>query len=785
MTKKIISAAFLCSIFISLFAQGKISGNVVDGATNEALAFANIVLYENEKVLQGVATDTEGAFVFQNIPYGKYRLTVDFASYKTEMRQLEITPSQETIHLKTIVLQENAKMLREVEIVGIASKTKFDIDKKIYTVNQSALSAGAGTDEILRNIPSVNVDNEGNISLRNDENVQVWINGKPSGLTAENRGQILEQLPAESVESVEVITNPSAKYNPEGTSGIINIVLRKDRKAGYYGTVSAGVSYPWGANIGGNVNYSNKKFDSYLNLNYRNNKHIGGGWLNRTTFGQDTTFLNQNNEMENYMQGLFARAGVDYRINDKNTIGISGFTVFGGGERERNYDYHLWKNDMEIDRYTQQTLSDNEQFGRNFVIDYKHVFDKRGHELTANAGYSAFNMDSNTDYFTKRTSGDFLREEDLSNRSKEFSLQADYILPFGEKSKLEAGYKSTYSPGRNILEYHSILNDDDFTLNRQVHAIYANYKNVFKPLGVGYLLGVRGEESITDWKNTDKKGSSSSFDLFPSLFLSKTFGKGNEIQLSATRRINRPGRRQLNPLPDVSDSTNIRYGNPDLKAEYSWAYELSYIKSWGSHSLATSAYLRQTADVIQPVSTLEENGKYLETTYKNITSRQNSGVELSLKNRFLRIIELTSTANAYYSKLEGNSEYKLSGRESFSWDVRVIGNVLIRKGFSGQLTGNYRSPMLLPQGKRLANYSFDAGLRKTFMEKINVNLSVRDIFNSRKDKQRLETENFLQNSEMYFGGRTVRLTVSYNFGNLKPTKKTKKEEDSLDLDTEM
>ena len=783
MTKKITSA-FLSCIFISSFAQGKISGNVVDGATGEVVAFANVVLFENEKKLQGTATDSVGNFVLQNIPHGKYRLTVDFMGYKTEERQVEITPSRETVHLRTVVLQENATMLREVEVVSIASKTKFDIDKKIYTVNQSALSAGVGTDEILRNIPSVNVDNEGNISLRNDENVQVWINGKPSGLTAENRGQILEQLPAESVESVEVITNPSAKYNPEGTSGIINIVLHKDRKAGYRGTVSAGASYPWGANFGGNINYSNKKIDTYFSLNYRSNKRIGGGWLDRTTFGQDTTFLSQNNEMKSRMQGLFARAGVDYHIDSKNTIGISGFTVFGGGERERNYDYRLWQNNVEIDRYTQRTRSNTDQFGRNFVVDYKHIFDKKGHELTASAGYSAFDMDSNTGYVTERTSGSFSREEESERRAKEFSLQADYVLPFDETAKLEAGYKSTYSPSRGILEYNSILNDD-FTLDRQVHAIYANYKNVFKPLGVGYLFGVRGEESITDWKNINEKGNFSSFDLFPSLFLSKTFGKRNEVQLSATRRINRPDRRQLNPLPDLSDSTNIRYGNPDLKAEYSWAYELSYIKSWDNHSLATSAYLRQTADVIQPVSKLAENGKYVETTYENITSRQNSGVELSLKNRFLRIIELTSTMNAYYSKLEGNEKYNLSGSESFSWDLRIIGNFLIRKGFSGQLTGNYRSPMLLPQGERLANYSLDAGLRKTFMENVNVNLSVRDIFNSRKDRQRLETENFLQNSEMYFGGRTIRLTVSYNFGNLKPTKTPKREEDSLEMDTDM
>jgi len=786
MVKNIISTVFLCCIFISSFAQGKISGNVVDGATGEAVAFANAVLYENEKVLKGTATDTVGAFILENIPYGKYKLAVDFVSYKTEVRQIEITPSKEVIRLKTIVLQEDkATMLREVEIVGIASQTKFDIDKKIYTINQSALSAGAGTDEILRNIPSVNVDNEGNISLRNDENVAVWINGKPSGLTPENRGQILEQLPAESVQSVEVITNPSSKYNPEGTSGIINIVLRQDRKAGYYGTASVGVSYPWGANFGGNVNYSNKKFNSYFSLNYRNNKNIGGGWLDRSSFGKDSTFLRQRNNSENRMQGLFVRAGADYQFNAKNNLGISAFTMLGGSNQNTDYNYFLQDNFLQpIDSYSQNTSSDIDRRGYNFSIDYKHIFDKNGHEFLASAGNSGFVFNTNTDYITTRKSINSTRDEDVSRNSQEFWLQADYTLPLGEKSKLEAGYKSTFSPTQNILKRNSVL-EDDFTLNRQIHAVYANYKNMFKPLDIGYLVGVRGEATITDWKNIDTKGNSAHYDWFPSVFLSKIFGKNNELQISLTRRINRPGRRELNPLRDTSDSTNIRFGNPNLNPAYSMAYELNYIKKWDNHTLSTSAYLRQTDDIIQSVSEIDSTHSYMLTTYKNIASRQNSGFELSLKNRFFRKVELTSTVNLYYSKLFGNAEYGLKDRESFSWDARVICNTLITKGFSVQLTGNYRSSSLLPQGKTLPNYSLDAGLKKTFSEKITVNLSVRDIFNSRKFRSEIFSDNFYQKSERYFQGRTIRLTVSYNFGNLKPTKKPQRKEEDVEPDIDM
>jgi hypothetical protein len=732
---------------------------------------ANVTLTKDSTLISGILTDENGNFSLPNVPVGKYKLTVAFIGYKSETRRVEISPDNSNIRLKTIILSDNSQMLKEVEVVGIASQTKFDIDKKIYTVNQNALSAGVGADEILKNIPSVNVDNEGNISLRNDENVQVWINGKPSGLTAENRGQILEQLPAESVESVEVITNPSSKYNPEGTSGIINVVLRKDRKAGYYGSVSAGASYPWGFNAGGNVNYSNKKIDTYLSLNYRNNRREGGGWLNRTSFNeQDTTYLRQDNESINRMQGFFARAGVDYHINDKNTIGVSGFTMLGGSTRTSDYQYSLIN-----PPYSQTTTSDADQLGYNFSIDYKHIFDKNGHELTASAGHSDFTFDSNTDYLTLRENANSERNEDMSRHSQEHWLQADYTLPIGEKSKLEAGYKSSWQPDRNILKRNSVLNDD-FTLDRQIHAVYANYKNTLKFIDLGYLIGVRGEATITDWKNIYENGSSSSYDLFPSLFLSKSFGKGNELQISLTRRINRPGRRELNPLRDTSDSTNIRYGNPDLKSAFALAYELIYIKTWTNHTLSASAYLRQTDNIIQPVSAF--NSGVLETTYKNIASRQNSGLELSLKDRLFRIMELTSTVNLYYSKLNGNAEYGLQSRENFSWDLRIIGNILIQKGFSAQLTANYQSASLLPQGKRLPNYSLDAGLKKTFAEKITVNLSVRDIFDSRKMRQEIFSDNFRQESEQYFNGRNIRLTVSYNFGNLRPKKKPQQQEEN-------
>lgn len=791
--KKYILTSILFCVALSLFAQnkGSISGIIIDSSNNQPIEFVSVALFNSDTkaLIKGSTSNSTGAFSLKELADGNYSLKITFVGYKEYAQNVKISPEKENVRLPKIVLIQDSKMLKEVEVVGQTSQMKLDIDKKVFIVNTGAF-AGLGATDVLQNIPSVNVDVDGNISLRNDQNVQVWINGKPSGLTADNRGQILDQLPAESIESVEIITNPSAKYNPDGTAGIINIILKKERKGGYYGNVVAGVSTPHGDNLGTNLNYSNSKIDAYLNVNYKQEKQERGGYAYRNSFANnDTTKLNQTNTETDENKGMFVRAGLDYHIDKTNTIGFSGFSMVGSRNSNILYNYEGFNNNTPLDSYTKNSLTNRNIDGYNLNLDYKHEFPTKGHELTASVAYSKFAFDTNSSYLTNRA--DTLIQNQISNNTlKQLVAQADYTLPIDDQSKFEAGYKSTISTTDSYLTLSNAENNvlvpnfiDDFVFKQQTHAAYATYKNVFET--IGYLVGLRGEETITNWTDhpTDNIGSVptsnsfSYFDLFPSLFLSKKFNETNELQFSVTRRINRPDPRKINPFKNISDSTNITYGNPDLKPEYALVYELNYIKSWKANTLSSCLYFHQTDDVIQQISSLYQTPiagqDYLETTYKNISSSENTGLELTSKNRIFTILEVTSVLNAFYARIIGSPEYNVPTTENFSWNAKVIANILLGKGFSGQIIGNYNAPALIAQGKILENHSIDMSLRKSFHNIVNVNLSFRDILNSRKTISEIYSTNFNQKSESYRTGRNLLLTVSYNFGNMKSKNKPK------------
>ncbi|MBP7152642.1 MAG: TonB-dependent receptor, partial [Paludibacteraceae bacterium] len=330
MMKKFFVFSLFLFIVFQINASVLVRGKVIDAASEAPLEFVNVTLYPAGSTVPslGLTTDSKGNFEVSSLSNGKYQIKISMVGYKPFIEEINVRGN--VVELGIIKLSEDTKMLKEVEVVAQGTQMKFDIDKKVFSVDQNIASAGGSAADVLQNIPSVEVDNQGNVSLRNDANVEVWINGKPSGLTTDNRAQVLQQMPAGSIESIELITNPSAKYNPEGTAGIINLVLKKNRQGGYYGSVSAGVMFPDGAklgeNAGINLNYSNSKIDAYANVGYRSMNMKGGGWNNRYNYLEtDTTLLKQTTSSENNFEGLFMRAGLDWHLNDKNTFGFSGF----------------------------------------------------------------------------------------------------------------------------------------------------------------------------------------------------------------------------------------------------------------------------------------------------------------------------------------------------------------------------------------------------------------------------------------------------------------------------
>jgi len=802
-------------------AEQGIKGTIVDSGDQTPLDFVNVAVFKqgSKTPLVGVITDTKGVFNIPSVSKGKYNLRISYVGYSTINQTLEVL--DKPLNLGMIKMDENSKKLGEVEVIGQGSQMHFDVDKKVFTVDQNISAAGGSASDVLKNIPSVTVDNQGNVALRKDGNVEVWINGKASGLTADNRAQVLQQMPAESIESIEIMTNPSAKYSPEGSAGIINIVMKQNHKAGYYGSVSAGVSIPdngkIGKNLGANINYTSNKFDSYINLGYRAMSFDGGGKTNR--INNDTISLKQNNDMQNSFSGLFMRAGIDYHLDKQNSIGLSGFGMAGSGNQNtniQNTQTDMITNPATILRkYTQNNSSTGNRPSLNLNFDYHHDFDKKGSNIIAGVSYSAHNRDGNSIYAQSDslTSAKSNINQKTTSNNTELEFKVDYTNKLNENSKLEAGMQSDFSnrlsstSGVNNLALNSsqLPSDipsyyDNFNYNEQIHAGYLTYGSRYDKLT--FQIGMRAEYMLKGSTNTTKIGNTNNdtiqnipqnslFHLFPSFYLSYSMPNNGELQFNYSNRVNRPRGQQINPFKNYSDSTNISFGNPNLSPQYSTSLELNYIKTWAAQTLSASLYYHNTDNVIEGVHYI--NNGIMQSTYMNVAKSQNTGLELISKNRLFTILNLTSTLNLYYSKLDSatfvspaKQTIGIPGQNNFSWSANVMANFMLSKTFSGQITAEYESPQLISQGTENAKYSIDLGIRQTFMNrKLSVSLNVRDLLNSDKNYQTTSGAGFTQTTSSYFHGRMFGVTASYNFGNMKPKQsEMKKQASNPDMNME-
>lgn len=786
--------------------KGKITGQVVDAQTSQPMDFVNVLVKRDgaSSVPLGTVTDKNGEFIISDVPAGDYKITISYIGYTSFEKAVTITAAGGTINLHRITLSADAKVMDEVKVVGIRSEMKVDIDKKVFTVDQNIAATGGSATDVLSNIPSVEVDNEGGISLKGNSSVTVWINGKASGLSAENRGQILEQLPAETIEKIEVITNPSAKYSPEGTAGIINIVLKKDRKAGYYGSLQGGVDSQGGYTGSANYNYSSSKLDAYANVSYRHRVRKGGGYSDRLNISDtDTTFLNQSSVNSGGGSNVFSRLGMTWHVTPNDHISVGGFAMFGGGDNNRTVKY---TSDMP-GSYTESkriTSGDSKMNGGNIEFGYKHEFGKDNY-LDFNINTDTWAMDNTSVYkqnslFADATEVSSYQKQISNMNNRETEIQLDYYYKINENSKLEAGYKSNIEHDNSPVETYGGTSESDavaqtelfnrFLYNQQVHALYATYSG--KKDKFGYQLGLRGEYSAVETRSpgyNQKPSDVTPFNkdymsLFPSVFLSYSLPGDNELQLSYTRRISRPDGHEINPFVDLTDSTNISFGNPNLLPEFSNAFELNYIKNWDKHVFSFSGYFRNTNDIVQRISYLD--GSVMKSTFENISQSMSTGTELVLKDELFKILELTSTVNLYYYKLdgfkylpEGATEY-ITGKsnEDFSWNARMIASFRFPKSYSLQLTGNYNAKQIIAQGYQKANYSLDAGLRKQY-KSLSFSVNARDILDSRKRKSYTTGYGYTQNSENWWGGRMVGLTVTYSFGNMSPKRNEKAKQQDM------
>ena len=749
-------------------AQGSVRGKIVDETTGEPVEFVNIVVTPkgSTHLAGGTITDEHGAFHIEDIEYGSYVLTVSYIGYQNTTREFTLSAAAKHAHFKQIAISEDSQMLKEVEVTGIRSQMKLEIDKNVVNVDQAIAATGGSASDILQNIPSVEVDTEGTVSLRGSESVTVWINGKAQGLTADNQGDILEQMPAESIERIEVITNPSAKYSPEGTVGIINIVLKRDRKAGYYGSAQAGASMYdldfGGYNASANINYSSGKLDAYANISYRERHHQNENTSYRENYRvADTTYLDQLGYGNMNGRNMFSRAGLTWHVTGKDHISLDLMGMMGNPRRSNVIDYTGGQvvDGIQQSGYTRNrtTYSTGQMLMYNLSLGYKHEWSTT-HWIDFTASRHHWGSNNRSEYIDSTyrddtTLGSYQLQESAGN-SVDYEVQLDYENAFTENHKIQAGYRgsfthdnspvSTFADANRQQEIESLYNR--FIYIRNLHALYATYSGKLWK-NFGYQVGLRGEYYAVSTDSHHKKDGTISthletiepvFQLFPSVFLSYQLPGDNELQVNYTKRVRRPWGGQLNSFHNISDSTNISSGNPLLKAEYSNAFEFNYLKSWENHMLSVSAYYRTTDDIMQRISYMQDGIMY--STSDNVAQSLSSGVEIVGKNRLFGKLDLTTTLNMYYYKLEAfdftlpnGANLHGDASKDFSWNIRMMGTVGLPKAWSVQVTGMYNAKSVIAQGYRAPSYGLDAGVRKQFAGgKWSLSLNGRDLLNSRR-----------------------------------------------------
>lgn len=813
-------------------AQNLITGVVYDATSEMPLDYANVVVYREgeEEPLDGTTTDEDGMFwLYRKVKAGDYKVTVSFMGYMDKIFKVHLAGKE--VSLGKIYLEEDSRALKEVEVVGQGSTMRFELDKKVFTVDQSISSAGASVSEVLENIPSVEVDQEGTITLRNSEDVEIWINGKPAGLTSENRAEILQQMPADAIKEIELITNPSAKFSPEGTAGIINLVLKKDRKAGYYGSVNAGIDYalaePWNTlpsgKLGFNFNFNKGIVDAYMNIGYNYRNMNGKSYVDRYNYYEtDTTRLIKDGRGQHRGGGgMFIRAGIDMHVTERSTIGLSGFTVvsaendptgtFFSGFRNapvlyEQYDMDTFIGTQKPDQAPVRSYH-RDQNGRtihptyNALLSWQFEINKR-HNLSTSAQYDyhRFCMDQfYTQYETAKPDDKSVQEQLSDSRNHTLQVKADYEHKITSDMRFGAGWQSTFTwssaysdawNGTNQQAVNHLKNYfNNFINNEHCHALYTTYGyTVADRLSV--MAGVRAEifhrDLSTEYYDalgnlTTSTSDTTYFQLYPSAFISYNFGGGHELQLNYTRRIERPRGRQINPRMDFSDSTNISFGNPGLLPSYASSLELNYLKNWDRHVLSAGFFWRFREGVIQNIKFMD--GETMKNTYVNFKTRHEVGIEVVAKNKlFGEILNLTTSVQMYYNGYKGGTfvsdlygdgiRVDIPRRDVFAANVSVNAQFMFTKTFSGSLSGRYRSPHVLAQGLTSHAYSIDAGLRKTFLDKrLILAFNVRDIFNSRARRNTSDGEGFWQYQENQWNSRMVSFSLTYNFGNQSGSKK--------------
>ena len=791
--KQVFTLTFLLLTSIGALAQspgrtmpsgsGSLTGTVIDSATQKPIEFATVYLLNlRDSSVYGSVTDPNGRFTVEDLGYGMYKMEVGFIGFNDVVnRKVMINPKNPDVNLGAVLLHPSTELIDQVEIVGEKRLIEVSLDKKTYNVEKDITAASGSALDVLDNVPSVEVESDNTITLRGSSNVRILIDGRP----AEYVGDVatfLQGLPGTSIETIDIITNPSAKYDPEGMSGILNIKMKKSKKAGINGTVSINGSVPLGYGGSLNLNYRTPWMNLYANGNYRYRTALQEGFSNfHYTFPDSNYYRDQNNSDDDVKESWGTKAGVDFYLNKHNTIGFS-YSSFRWGNWEDGvqnnniFDMNrLFLNDLSYTRYsTDSGAHQGETYGAYYRIDF---LDK-DHELTFDYNYSNFDGFNYGDYANDFLSGvnPELQETESISKNRSMRGSIDYTYPDDNGGRFEMGY--LFEMQEKDQDFYSISYDhtisdwvDDVNLNNifeyteVIHAGYGTYaKQINKKWG--YLVGMRLEQAktISELVNEGSRFENPYVSVFPSAHLSYAINKFRTLQLSYSKRINRPNPHSLNPFTSYQDPYNLRTGNPFLKPEYVHSFELGYSDFFKKGSVITQLYYRRTNDLIRRYKTIDSTG-VSSVTWFNFNTSDNYGFEFISSYKISKWWSVSGSFDFFQTVINGDNVEAELQSNGFSWRGRLNNNFTIAKNLTAELSGRYRAPFTIPQGEINNIFHADAGIRWSILDKKgNVSLSVRDMFNTRKFSGYIETDELYQEFERQWRPRSFSLAFTYSFG---------------------
>ncbi|MBU2938717.1 TonB-dependent receptor family protein [Lacinutrix sp. C3R15] len=785
MTKQLF--AFLCISFFTLnsFAQKeiKITGSILEQETLQPLEYATVAFFSKKenRMITGGITDEKGNF---NIPVtvGLYDISIEFIGFGTKT-----IPNQnltKDTNLGQLFLSEDTESLGEVLVIAERTTVEIKLDKKIYNVGKDLTVRGGTVSDVLDNVPSVAVDVEGNVSLRGQENVRILINGKPSGLVGLNSTDALRQLPAESIEKVEVITSPSARYDSEGTAGILNIILRRSKLQGLNGAITTNAGYNPSAGISGNINYRTGNVNIFNTTAYNYRESPGNSYTN-TTYKDSGTSIKETKDYDRIRKGFNTNLGVEWYINDSASLTTSIF--YSDNNNESNTTNSLLQYDINNTLTSSSSRFDPEleddktiQYAANFTKN----FETSGHKLTFDFQYE----DSTEDENSLVEVNDILSEKVGTLEEQErILLQGDYVLPIGENAQFELGYRGNFNNLTTdyVVEFLDDTNtfyvDSDLSniLNYKeyVNAVYSQYGS--KHGKFSYLLGLRLENtritidqpSSGDFSKKDYTG------LFPTVNLNYELSDAESLTLGYSRRLRRPRSRYINPFPSRSSVSSVFQGNPDLDPSYSGTFDLGYINRFGKVTLNSSAYYQHATDVFNFISfdtgeTVDVDGEQvsvIQRTPINLASEDRYGFEFTVMYRPSRKFNTSANFNVFKSKTEGvDPNGDDLGNENTSWYARLNTKYTLPADIEWQTSMNYSGPTADAQNKREGVFSTNVAFSKDlFNEKASIAFNVSDVFNSRKRIMDTNTDTFYSTSEFQWRERSFNLSFTYRFNQQK------------------